>query len=407
MQTNDSCSPKPSGPLRGVRILDLSTVIAGPWAATLLADLGAEVLKVEMPVVGDALRALTPHKDGVPLWWKVVNRNKKGITLDLRKEESKEIIKRLLPSYDVLVENFRPGTLDRWGFTREWLLEANPKLVVLRMTGFGQTGPYKNMPGFARVFEAMAGFTNLCGMDDGPPVHLGYPIADAIAGLFGAIGIIGALYEQRVNNSNVGQEIDCALTEAMLRVLDFMPIEYDQLKIVRQRSGSTSQYASPGDVYQTKDNRWASISASTQSIYKRLCEALGRKDLIDDPRFKQNQDRLKHRADLDFILREELKKYSLSELSEIFSIHHVGFSPICDVADVFANPQFIDRKVIITVDDEELGPVRMQSVVPLFSRTPGQVHRAGPSLGQHNEEIYSAIGIGLDEQKSLKNDGVI
>src|SRR5512135_2256674 len=261
----------PAGPLDGLRILDISTVVAGPFAATLLADLGAEVTKVEMPGAGDALRALAPHKDGVPLWWKVTNRNKKGITLDLRRPEGKALLGRLLAGRDVLVENFRPGTLDGWGITREWLQGINPKLTILRVTGFGQTGPYRNRPGFARVFEAMSGFTRMCGEEGGTPLHLGYPISDAIGGLFGAIGVLAALYRLREDPGSRGQEIDVSMTEAMLRTLDFLAIEYDQLGAVRTASGNRSQYAAPGNIYRTKDGKWASIAASTQSIFGRLC----------------------------------------------------------------------------------------------------------------------------------------
>ena len=265
----------PGGPLEGLCILDISTVVAGPFAATLLADLGADVLKAEIPGAGDALRALAPHKDGVPLWWKVTNRNKKGITLDLRKSEGKVLLGKLLQGRDVMVENFRPGTLDRWGISREWLQSINPKLTILRVTGFGQTGPYRNRPGFARVFEAMSGFTRMCGEVGGTPLHLGYPISDAIGGLFGAVGVLAALYRLKEVPSSRGQDIDCSLTEAMLRTLDFLAIEYDQLGAVRTASGNRSQYAAPGNIYKTKDNKWASIAASTQSIFARLCAALG------------------------------------------------------------------------------------------------------------------------------------
>ena len=267
LHSSDSSVPanSGSGPLKGVRILDLSTVIAGPWASTLLADYGADVVKVELPSRGDPLRDLPPHKEGKPLWWKVTNRNKRGITLDLRTAEGREILGRLIPDFDVLVENFRPGTLDQWGITREWLHGLQPRLTILRVSGFGQTGPYKRKPGFARVFEAMTGFTHLCGEADGPPLHIGFPIADAVAGLFGALGVVSALYEIKQaegQERKQGQEIDCSLMESMLRVLDFLPIEYDQLGIVRGRTGNQSQYAAPGNVYQTLDGRWASIAAS-------------------------------------------------------------------------------------------------------------------------------------------------
>lgn len=397
----------PAGPLAGLKILDISTVIAGPWASTLLADLGADVLKVEMPGTGDALRALAPHKDGVPLWWKAANRNKRGITLDLRRAEGRDLLAKLLVDCDVLVENFRPGTLDRWGITREWLHGISPGLIILRVTGFGQTGPYSNKPGFARVFEAMTGFTNICGEADRPPLHLGFPIADAIGGLFGSLGILAALYHRLATGEKKGQEIDCSMLEAMFRVLDFLPIEYDQLGVVRQRSGSTSQYAAPGNVYRTSDGRWASIAASTQSIYERMCDALGRPDLVTAPQFGSNQLRVKHRAELDAAIAMEVGKHSLQDLGRLLEQHQVGFSPIYDIADIFADPHFAARDAIVSVADDELGTVKMQSVVPAFSQTPGAVRHAGPSLGQHNEEVFSALGLDADRQKALRDAGVI
>ena len=396
------------GPFAGVRILDISTVVAGPWAATLLADLGAEVLKVELPGSGDALRALAPHKAGVPLWWKATNRNKAGITLDVRQPEGKALFERLLPRYDVLVENFRPGTLDRWGLGGARLLELQPKLIVLRLTGYGQTGPYRNRPGFARIFEAMSGFTNLCGEADGPPLHLGFPIADAIAGLFGALGIAAALYERQRAPAHVGQEIDCSLFESMFRVLDFLPIEFDQLGIVRSRSGNRSQYAAPGNVYRTRDGHWASIAASTQSIYERLCRALGRGDLVDDPRFASNPARVAHRDALDEIIAAEVAKHTIDALRAVLDDHEVGFSPVYTIEDVFADPQVAAREAIVTVDDDELGPVRMQGVVPRFSRTPGRVVRAGPALGENNDDVYrDVLGLSPADIEGLRTRRVI
>jgi len=401
-------SPEPArGPLDGLRILDISTVVAGPFAATLLADLGADVIKAELPGAGDALRALAPHKDGVPLWWKVTNRNKKGITLDLRKPAGREILGRLVAGRDVLVENFRPGTLDGWGVTRAWLQEKNPRLTILRVTGFGQTGPYRNRPGFARVFEAMSGFTRMCGEEGGMPLHLGYPISDAIGGLFGAVGILAALYRLKQDSAARGQEIDCAVTEAMLRTLDFLAIEYDQLGAVRTASGNRSQYAAPGNIYATRDGKWASIAASTQSIFARFCAALGLERLLSDPRFADNPSRVQHRDELDRIVGDAIRNLTLVELRERLDAHEVGFSPIYDASDVFADPHFSAREAIVRVPDGELGEVRMQCVVPRFSETPGAVRRAGPAIGEHNDEVYGALGLSEAERRRLAAEGVI
>lgn len=398
---------QPTGPLAGLRILDISTVVAGPFASTLLADLGAEVLKVEMPGGGDALRRLAPHKDGVPLWWKVTNRNKKGITLDLRKPDGKALLGRLIADYDVLVENFRTGTLDEWGITRDWLQSINPRLVILRVTGFGQTGPYRSTPGFARVFEAMSGLTRMCGEEGGTPLHLGYPISDAIGGLFGAIGILAELYRLKGDPALRGQEIDCAVTEAMMRTLDFLAIEYDQLGSVRTQTGNRSQYAAPGNIYATRDGKWASIAASTQSIFERFCKALELEHLISDPRFVDNPSRVKHFAAIDAIVADAISQLTLEQLRDTLHAHEVGFSPIYDAADIFADPHFIARQTIVSVPDEELGDVRMQCVVPRFSETPVAVRRAGPSLGQHNEEILAGLGLAGEEIARLRADKTI
>ncbi|TAJ23939.1 MAG: CoA transferase [Reyranella sp.] len=398
---------KPAGPLAGLRILDISTVVAGPFAAGLLGDYGAEIVKVEMPGIGDSLRALAPHKDGVPLWWKVTNRNKKGVTLDLRLEEGRALFARLAANADVLVENFRPGTLDGWGITRAWLQGINPRLTILRVTGFGQDGPYAERPGFARIFEAMSGFTQICGEEDGRPLHLGYPISDAVAGLFGAVGILAALHDLARNPERRGQEIDCSATEAMLRTLEFLAIEYDQLGAVRTRSGNRSQYAAPGNVYRTADDKWASIAASTQSIFVRLCAALDLKQLLEDPRFATNPARVKNYRELDKIVGAAIGRLTLAELREAFTRHEVGFSPIYDIADVFDDPQFKAREAIVRVPDGELGSLRMQGVVPRFSETPGRVRTAGPAIGQHNEEVYGGLGLSAAEIAALRARKVI
>jgi crotonobetainyl-CoA:carnitine CoA-transferase CaiB-like acyl-CoA transferase len=400
-------STRHPGPLSGLVIVDISSVIAGPFSSALLADLGADVIKVEMPEVGDALRALAPHKHGVPLWWKVTNRNKRGVTLDLHQAQGREALGRLIAEADVLVENFRPGTLDRWDITCAWLHGINPKLTILRLTGFGQTGPKRNEPGFARVFEAMSGLTHLCGEAGRDPVHLGYPISDAVGGLFGAMGVLAALYKLKADPSGAGQEIDCSITEAMLRVLEFSAIEYDQLGIVRGRSGNTSQYAAPGNIYRTLDGRRASVAASTQSIFVRLCKALALTELLSDQRFATNAQRLAHRDILDHLIGASIAGMTLHTLGERLSAHEVGFSSINDIADVFSDPHMVAREAIVTVADHELGTVRMQNVVPRFSATPGEVRSAGPALGAHNDEVWTEFGFTLEQIALMRERKVI
>jgi crotonobetainyl-CoA:carnitine CoA-transferase CaiB-like acyl-CoA transferase len=396
-----------SGPLAGLRILDLATVVAGPLAATLLADLGAHVVKVELPDGRDGLRHLPPHKDGVPLWWKVANRNKKGISLDVRTPEGRELFLRLLPDFDVLVENFRTGTMDKWGLDAATLFKVNPKLTVLRVTGFGQTGPYRSRPGFARVFEAMSGFTSINGPMGGPPLNLGFPISDVVAGLFGAIGILAAAFDRMKHPESPGQEIDLSATEGMFRVLDFLAIEYDQLGVVRECLGNLSAYSAPSNIYATRDGKWLSMAVSAQSIFERLCQAIERPDLQADPRYADNQARVANRDSLDAEIAAWATSHDLAAIVETLTRHEVTFSPVYSIKDVFEDPHFRAREMIVTVPDETLGPVRMQNVVPRFSRTPGAVHSTGPDLGQHNQETYGALGLDAGRLRELKNRGIV
>lgn len=395
-----------AGPLSGVRVLDISTVVAGPFSCTLMADLGAEVLKVEVPGEGDHIRQLPPHKNGVALWSKVANRNKRGVTLDLRQPEGIEILERLLPQYDVLVENFRPGTLDRWGLDLARLRALRPNLIVLRVTGFGQTGPYRSRPGFARIFEAMSGFVNLCGEQDGPPLYPGFPVSDALTGVFGAYAVAAALLHREKHGE--GQEIDLSATEAMLRVLDFMPIEYDQLGVVRTRQGNLNAYSAPSSVYKTRDDKWVVLAVSAPTVFRRLAIAIGRADLLEDPLYSSNTARIRNRAGIEGIMEDWFGAHTLAGASDILMRHEVSFSPIYDMADIAADPHFIAREVLVRIEDEELGEVSMQNVVPRFSATPGRIWRAGPGVGQHNEEVYGReLGLSAAQQAALRSRGVI
>lgn len=394
-----------TGPLSGVRVLDISTVVAGPFSCTLMADLGAEVLKVEMPGEGDHIRQLPPHKNGVALWSKVANRNKRGVTLDLRQPDGIELLERLLPQYDVLVENFRPGTLDRWGLDLARLRALRPDLIVLRVTGFGQTGPYRSRPGFARIFEAMSGFVNLCGEQDGPPLYPGFPVSDALTGVFGAYAVAAALLHREKHGE--GQEIDLSATEAMLRVLDFMPIEYDQLGVVRTRQGNLNAYSAPSSVYKTRDDKWVVLAVSAPTVFRRLAIAIGRVDLLEDPMYSSNTARIHNREGIEGIMENWFGAHTLAEASDILMRHEVSFSPIYDMADIAADPHFSAREVLVRIQDEELGEVSMQNVVPRFSATPGRVWRAGPGIGQHNDEVYGELGLSAAQQAALRSRNII
>ena len=395
-------------PLEGLRILDLATVIAGPLSSALLADFGADVVKIELPNGGDGVRALPPFKNGVALWGKVTNRNKRGITLDIRTPEGLDILKRMLPKFDVLVENFRPGTLAKWGLPIEEIRRINPDLTVLRVSGFGQTGPRARDAGFARVAEAMSGLTTLCGESDRTPLHLGYPIADGITGVFGAFSIMMALYRRLNDPAARGEEIDLSLYESMHRILEFLVIEYDQLGAVRERSGNRSQYAVPSGVYRTDDDRWVSLACSTQSVFERMAEAMDRADLIDDARFRTNADRVTNADAIEEIVTTWFGANEFPNVSQLLSEKGVAFSLVFTAKDAFEDPHYAARENIVAVEDSELGTIRMQGIVPKLRDAPGAVRRAGPALGQHNAEVYEELlELSADEISALKEKGIV
>lgn len=395
------------GPLAGLRVLDLSTIFAGPLCGALLADYGADVIKVEQPRVGDPLRAFPPHKDGVSLWSKVTNRNKRAISVDLKHPMAKDVLGPILEKRDVVIENFRPGTLDGWGLTGDWMRSLNPRVTIMRITGFGQDGPYRDRPGFARAFEALSGFTHLCGEEDGPPLHLGFPISDAVGGLFAALGVLAALYELDRSPEKQGQEIDCSMAEAMLRVLDFVIIQQDQLNQAPKRSGNVSAYAAPSSIFETRDGRWVSIPASSQSLFERLTEAIGRPELKSDPRFATNTDRVRNRHEINGIVAAALRGLTFSELERRLDAHSIAFAPINDAKAVIEDPQFAARAAIVEIPDRELGRIKMQGVVPRFSRTPGAVARAGESVGFDSTAVLLEFGFSSDAIKELGAKGVI
>jgi crotonobetainyl-CoA:carnitine CoA-transferase CaiB-like acyl-CoA transferase len=395
------------GPLAGLRVIDIATIVAAPFAASLLADFGAEVIKFEMPGQGDGMRAFPPFKDGKPLWWKVTNRGKRYGTLDLRKAKGAELLKRLVADSDVLVENFRPGTLESWGLGRDVLWEINPRLVILRVSAFGQTGPNARQAGFARIFEAMGGLTNITGEADRPPVHPGYPIADAIGGLFGAFSILAALHGVD-RNRKAGEEIDLALTEAMFRLLENLAIEHDQLGSVRQRDGNHNQYTAPANVYRTADGRFVTVTGSTNSTFKANSVAIGRPDLPGDPRFSTNAERLKYRPELDAIYQEFIGSRDLDAVLCAFRQAGGAIGPIYSVDQIFADPQFQAREAITSVQDEDFGEVRMQNVVPRLRNSPGRIRWAARAAGADNDSIFrDLLGLDDDDLARYGKDGVI
>jgi crotonobetainyl-CoA:carnitine CoA-transferase CaiB-like acyl-CoA transferase len=397
-----------NGPLDGLNVLDISNVIAGPFAAALLGDFGADVLKVELPGGGDPLRALPPHKDGKPLLWKAVNRNKRAVTLDLRKPEGQALFKRLLPRFDVLIENYRPGTLDRWGLDKEALWRAQPKLVILRVTGFGQTGPYAGYAGFARLFEAYAGLTYITRAPGEPPVHPGYPIGDPISGVFGAFGILAALLHRAKHPDAPGQEIDLSCTEAMMRLLEVLPIEYDQLGLVHEPVGAGNAYVSPSGMFRASDGAWISFTAATQNVFQRLCRLIGREDLLADPRYASNQQRMQHQPELNAIVAAWIGARPARDVLRELSEAGVAVAPVYSNRDIAQDAQVAFRESITRVSDADFGSVAVPCVVPRLSATPGEARSAGPAAGAHNTEVYGGwLGLSDAERAALGRSGVI
>ena len=391
-----------SGPmaLSGVRVADISNFLAAPMVSMFLGDYGAEVVKVEHPSRGDEMRFWGENKNGVGLYYKVVNRNKKSVTADLRTPIGVEIVKRLVRTADVVIENYRPGTLEKWGLGYDVLSEVNPRIVMLRITGFGQTGPYSHKPGFGTLAEAFAGAAHITGFPDRPPLLPAFGLGDSTSGLAGAFLTMVALFE-RERHGGRGQVVEFAIYEPLLTLLGPQVVNYDQLGLVQERSGSRLPFTAPRNTYRTRDGKWVAIAGSAQSIFERICRALERPDLIADPRFRDNRIRMENAAELDGELQSAIERFDLDALIRRFEQHEAAVAPVNNVAQIFADPHYAARQNITAVPDEELGgPLRMQNVVGNFSRTPGAIRRAGPRLGEHNREVLvEELGFGEAELK--------
>jgi len=396
----------PQLPLEGVRVLDLGTRIAAPFAATLLAEFGAEVYKVELPGSGDFLREIGPFVGDYSLWWAVDNRAKKSITLDLRHPEGRELFLRLVPHVDVIVENFRPGTLEEWGLDYPRLRSLNPQLILARVSVYGQTGPYRNRPGLDRIGIAFGGLLYLTGYPDRPPVRPGILVADYLTAVFNAFGIVLALLHRARGGS--GQWIDLALYESVFRVLEYTAAAYDRLGLVRERQGNRLPNSAPLDNWETKDGQFVCIVAAGDVLFRRLAKAMGRPDLPEDPRFATLQARVAHAEEIHAIVGEWVSRHTAEEVERILVEAEVPVSRVYSIADIFADVHYRERESLITVDDPVIGPVRMQAVYPRLSETPGRVSRGAPQLGEHNDEVYGGLlQLSVAERERLRALGVI
>ena len=395
------------GPLSGLRILDMATVVAAPFASSLCADLGAEVVKLELPDGSDPLRSLAPVEPGHALYWKVLNRGKRGITLDVRKEQGRELFLRLLPQFDVLVENFRPGTLDRWGLSLPVLHARQPRLTVLRLTGFGQTGPDANRPGFARIFEAMSGLAHLAGEADGSPQHLNFPLGDSMAGLFAAFSLAAeAAYRQR-HPQAPGREIDLSATEALLRVLEPLAVERERLGLARGRMGARAGYTAPSNVYRTREGAWVTLVGTSDPIFRRLCSAMGRPELGADPRFATNPARVENLQELDAWVAEWCASQTFQQLAERLRELDVPFSKVNSIDDALQDPHFLARGAFVRLPDPELGSVPAPATVPRITGFQPPLPRTGPSVGEHNQVLYRGLGLSDEDLTRLRDERVI
>ncbi|KUL67852.1 MULTISPECIES: CaiB/BaiF CoA-transferase family protein [Streptomyces] len=392
-------------PLAGLRVLDLATLFAGPLAATMLGDFGAEVIKVEHPEKPDPSRGHGPAKDGVGLWWKVLGRNKRTITLNLSRPGGRATLLRLAATADVVVENFRPGTLEKWDLGWPELSAANPRLVLTRVTGFGQFGPYSHRPGFGTLAEAMSGFAALTGEPDAPPTLPPFGLADSIAGLATAYAVMTALAARE--RTGEGQVVDMALIEPMLLALGPQPTWYDQLGYVQERTGNRSANNAPRNTYRTADGTWVAVSTSAQSIAERVMRLVGRPDLIEEPWFATGVDRARHADVLDRAVGDWIARHTRADVLAAFEKAEAAVAPVQDVRDVMTDPQYAALDTVTTVDDPELGALRMQNVLFRLSATPGAIRWAGRPHGADTDEVLTGLGLSPAELAALREEGAL
>jgi crotonobetainyl-CoA:carnitine CoA-transferase CaiB-like acyl-CoA transferase len=383
-------------PLDGIKVLELGNFVAAPFAGKIMGEFGAEVIKIEDPEKGDSIRNWrVMHKD-TSLWWYVHARNKKSVTLDLRTSEDQEFIRELVKDIDVVIENFRPGTLEKWGIGYEDLKKINPSIIMTRISGYGQTGPYANKPGFGSIAESMGGIRYLTGFPDRPPVRVGLAIGDSIAGLYAVNGTLMALRARDIDPQRRGQYVDVALTEAVFSLLEGVLPEYDMKGIIRERTGATLEGIAPSNTYLCKDGKYIVIAANSDSIFKRFMNAIGRPDLAEDPIYGNNQGRAKNAEYLDKLIEEWTKSCTQKEAQKILDDAAVPAGPIYSIEDIANDEHFQARGMFETVTLPDGERVKVPGVIPKLSETPGSIEWIGPKLGEHNDEVKGNL---LSKQK--------
>lgn len=396
------------GPLKGMTVIDLSNMVAGGTTTSHLADFGARVIKVERPEVGDPIRAWGPFKDGESIWWNVLSRNKESITLNLNTTQGQDILKTLISQADILVESFRAHTLEKWGLDYQTLSNINKSIIVVHISGYGQTGPYSERPGFGSIAEAMSGFVNANGFPDQPPILPPIPLADELAGTFAAMSILMATYELNTGNSGIGQEIDVSLYEPLFRLLIPNVSQFDQLGILVSRLGNRFPDGAPRNLYISQDGKWIALSANTQGVWEQLAKAIEREDLINDPRFTTNSQRVTNVEHLDAIIQGWFSSKTMKEILDILNSAGAVVFPIYNTDQIMDDPQYNARGNIVDVPHDRLGNIKMPSPIPIMSRTPGSVHSPGPILGHDNINVYQEfLGISEADVDDWKEKGII
>lgn len=391
-------------PLHGIRVIEMGQLIAGPFASKLLGEFGAQVIKIEPPKLGDPLRKWRKLKDGTSLWWHVQSRNKQSVTLDLREPEAQDIARQLIAEADVVVENFRPGTLEEWGLGWDVLSALNPRLIMLRISGYGQTGPYRDLPGFGVIGEAMGGLRHLTGYPGQPPVRVGVSIGDSLSSLYGVIGVLLALQER--HRSGLGQEIDVALYESVFAMMESLVPEFDAFGYVREPAGSALPGITPSNSYPCCDGNWVLVAGNGDSIYKRLMTLIGRQDLADDPRLAHNDGRAEHAELIDTAIAEWTAMRNRDEVIAALKEARVPTGYPYTAADIVSDPHYLARQMIEQTWTFA-GPLKVPGVLPKLSRTPGRIGEGGPRLGEHTDDILAGLGLTEAQRQGLRDRGII
>ncbi|MEL6234250.1 MAG: CoA transferase [Pseudomonadota bacterium] len=388
--------PAPQGPLADMRVIEMGQLLAGPFCGQLLADFGAEVIKCEQPGAGDPMRQWGREKPhGKSLWWPVVARNKKSITLNLREPEGQDVVRKLVETSDILIENFRPGTMERWGLGYDALSAINPRLVMVRVTGFGQTGPYAKRAGYGAIGEAMGGLRYVVGDPSTQPSRMGISIGDELAATYACLGAMMAVHARE--RTGRGQIVDSAIYEAVLAMMESLVSEYDVAGYVRERTGPILPNVSPSNVFDTKDGKLLLIAANQDTVFKRLAAAMGRPELAEDARYATHSARGAHQAELDRLINEWTRTVEIGPLEALLEENGVPCGLIYKAEDMIEDPHFQAREAIVKVQHPDFGPIRMQNVAPKLSDTPGAVRHVGPALGEHNDDVYRGI-LGLSDE---------